>query len=187
MQLIYTHGFNSGPSSASGRKLRKAFPDMPVTVFSYDSALDFPTIYAHLKSGAQKISANGPTALVGSSLGGYYTARLASDLGLPCVLVNPCNNPSEALKEFVGNNVSFEDEHHWVFTRQALESYEALDPAKLALVPRLVIVGRNDILLDPLENAAFWHDYATVAMTEDEHSIASFEPLKKQMLEIFNS
>lgn len=187
MQLIYTHGFNSGPSSSSGRKLRQTFPDMPLTVLSYDSALDFPAIYAQLKGEAQKIKAKGPTAMVGSSLGGYYTALLSSDLGLPCVLVNPCNNPPLALKEFVGKNVSFEDEHPWVFTKKALESYKSLDAAKLAPVPRLVIVGRNDILLDPLDNAAFWNGYAKVAMTDDEHSIASFEPLKKQILEIFNS
>ncbi len=174
MRLIYIHGFNSGPSSSSGRKLRETFPDMPVTVLAYDSALDFPAIFAQLKSAAQKLTAQGPTAMLGSSLGGYYAAQLASDLGLPCVLVNPCNNPPQALKEFVGKNVSFEDEHAWNFTKKAP-------------VPRLVIIGRNDILLDPLENAAFWKDYARVAMSDDEHSIASFEPLKQQMLEIFNS
>ncbi len=187
MRLIYIHGFNSGPSSSSGRKLRETFPDMPVTVLAYDSALDFPAIFAQLKSAAQKLAAQGPTAMLGSSLGGYYAAQLASDLGLPCVLVNPCNNPPQALKEFVGKNVSFEDEHAWIFTKKALESYEPLEATKLAPVPRLVIIGRNDILLDPLENAAFWKDYARVAMTDDEHSIASFEPLKQQMLEIFNS
>lgn len=182
MRFLYIHGFNSGPSTSSGKKLRECFDGIPVDVLSYDYSLESGEIYANLLDMAQK--ASGVSLIVGGSLGGYYAARLASDLEMPCVLVNPCNNPAKSLAPFVGENISFEDNHAWEFTPGALKSYQPLDAARLARVPRLVIIGRNDSLLDPVENAAFWRDHAEVVLTEDEHSIAGFEPFRQKILEL---
>lgn len=185
MQIIYTHGFNSGPSTGSGKKLREAFPDLPLTVLTYDSAWDFNRIFAKLVNEAAAILKNGPAVLAGSSLGGYYTARLADSFNLPCVLVNPCNDPQASLAQFLGENHSFEDNHAWQFTQDVLESYEPLNPAQLAPAERLVIIGKNDEVLDPAANMVFWKDYARLASSEDGHSVASFAPFKTEMRKIF--
>ncbi len=78
MRLIYIHGFNSGPSSSSGKEnCGKLSPDMPVTVLAYDSALDFPAIFAQLA--LPKVdSARGQRPCWAVLLGGYCAAQLAS-------------------------------------------------------------------------------------------------------------
>lgn len=182
MRIIYIHGFNSGPSTASGKKLRECFPEIPVDVLSYDCGLDCGEIYASLLEQAKKLP--GLSLVAGGSLGGYYAARLASDLELPAVLVNPCNNPAKSLAAFVGENISFEDGKPWEFTPKALQSYAPLDASGLARRPRLVIIGRNDSLLDPLANEAFWRDHAEIVLTDDEHSIAGFGSFRQKILEL---
>lgn len=183
MVIVYIHGFNSGPSTASGKNLRKCFPDADLRVMDYDSAHSFYQIYAKLRRELGELPTGEKKLLAGSSLGGYYAALLGNDLKLPTVIANPCNDPRKSLEQFLGQNVSFEDNHPWTFTREALESYAPLRPDTFAMTPALVIIGRNDCLLNPAENEKFWRDYSKIILTGDEHSIASFEPLREAIME----
>ncbi len=184
MQICYIHGFNSGPSTRSGQKLRECFPGVHVKVLSYDSAWSCHKIQQTLEANMKKVA--GPIILVGSSLGGYHAARLAGKLGLPSVLVNPCNNPPKSLRQFLGENVSYEDAHRWNFTKEVLESYEPLDLGRLGRLPELVVIGLRDELLNPEENTRFWEGHVRMAFTDDSHSIESFEPVKDEMLKMLN-
>lgn len=42
--------------------------------------------------------------LVGSSLGGYYSLYLSQKYGLKAVLINPCLEPHNIIKLFLGEN-----------------------------------------------------------------------------------
>ena len=95
--------------------------------------------------------------MLGSSLGAIMPRSWPATAVCRAFWSIPATIRPGSEEEFVGKNVSFEDGHAWIFHKKALESYEPLEATKLAPVPRLVIIGRNDILLDPLgKTPLFW-------------------------------
>lgn len=44
--------------------------------------------------------------LVGSSLGGFYSRYLSQKYNIKAVLINPCLDPCDIIKQFLGENTS---------------------------------------------------------------------------------
>lgn len=103
LQIIYLHGFLSGPDSAKARLVEdwlsnnrpniqflcpnlSAYPDKSIETLEYLIAenLEFTPM------------------LLGSSLGGYWATWLSETCDLPVLLVNPAVRPSILLPEYLG-------------------------------------------------------------------------------------
>lgn len=187
MIIYYVHGFNSGPNSSTGKKLVKEFPDDSVKILAYDSSSPFEENLTLLAERIAKDSDSGEDAIiVGASLGGYYAAWLAEKFALPAVLINPVYSPAEILGKFVGENASFEDGHKWELTKDLVGSYKPLELVNHRSYPKIVLIGKNDDVIDPEKNISFWQGKGKIVETDDGHSIASFEPIKKRMQELPN-
>lgn len=106
--------------------------------------------------------------LIGSSLGGFYVERLGLTLEISQmnqhignVLINPCNNPKEQLKQFLGKTKSFETGKEWEFTKEILNSYDYKD-TRVYTIDRIVIIGEKDEVIDSFGNYEYWENKADI-------------------------
>lgn len=72
-----------------------------------------------------------PDVIVGTSMGGWAASLAGSIIGLPFVAINPCTNPGESLKKYIGQNISYgEDYNPSVMTKPIAGRYEYYDLSK---------------------------------------------------------
>ena len=150
--IVYLHGFNSAfnPDSDKVRALSKIDEVYPVSYNSFDShtniLYDLLTKTRHLEN----------PVFVGTSLGGFYAAALASSFGSPCVLINPVVSGSffktagEAIKDVPMKN--YVTGEYSTLTQTVLDSYAtlALTECYYEYKP-LLLLDMGDELLDSYE------------------------------------
>lgn len=169
-RIAHIHGFNSGPASETLRKIQVHFP--LARALSYPCSGFFSANFQHLLQQIDALPGSGPLVLTGSSLGGFYAAQLGAYLGCPCAMFNPAVEPAKNLGQFLGPNTNIHTGEVWTFTAAMQASYESFpDPRRVSL-RRLLVLGRNDNLLDPSVARAYWQGHAVILETDDDHAIA---------------
>lgn len=179
--LAYIHGFNSCAASRTLGLLQEVFPR--ATGLEYPSGGHFAENLTLLQEQAcalpgvavQRSGKASSLVLVGSSLGGFYAAQLSAVLGCPCALINPVVYPHEALQPFVGPQEHFYSRERWEFTIAACSSYAHFPDPRTVVVPRLLVVGLRDDLLDPVQSLHYWQGHAMIHTTDDGHSLARLD------------
>jgi len=105
MQLIYIHGLNSDHLSIKGQMLTdwcaKRRPD--ITVLRPNLNMPPQEVMALL---AQLIAQDPNTAVVGSSLGGFFATACVAQYGVRAVLVNPSVRPFESMQRFFADGAT---------------------------------------------------------------------------------
>ena len=177
MKYVYIHGFNSGKNSSTGKTF-KSFLGDEVVCLEYDSSRKFSVNLSRLKSQLFNVVNDEEFVLIGSSLGGFYVERLGLELKhhynhIGNVLINPCNNPKEQLRQFLGKTKSWETGKEWEFTEKILNSYDYID-TRSHTINRIVIIGEKDDVIDPLSNYEYWINKAEIYLEKDgRHQIES--------------
>ena len=145
--LIYIHGFNSAPGSFKARlvgarmhALRRereyavpALPHRPAEAM----ALLCDLVEQHPGS-----------ALIGSSLGGYYATWLAERYALNVVLVNPAVRPHELLSGSLGPQKNLYTGAEYELTAQHIDELRALDVAAVTPGRYFLLTRSGDEVLD---------------------------------------
>lgn len=194
MKYFYIHGFNSGKNSSSGKAFKKILRETdPLYCLEYDSSSLFKDNLKSLKSQILSLYDNDDFILIGTSLGGFYAERLGLELGgaihdhIGNILINPCNNPKEQLKKFIGKNVSFETGEEWELTEEILNSYDYED-TRFNRIDRIIVIGTRDTVIDPKSNEDYWDGYGLVSLIfGGEHQIKDFSFLKYDVEVISNT
>ncbi|WP_221793043.1 YqiA/YcfP family alpha/beta fold hydrolase [Oceanobacter mangrovi] len=149
---LYLHGFLSSPASAKAQQTLEYFQrelpgcliKAPVLPFSPFEAIQLA------RQTLDELAQQCPQVFViGSSLGGFYATRLAQDLGVPAVLVNPAVRPHELFRHYLGPVTHYhtgevhqlEERHLQMLADIAVESIA--QPNKL-----LVLLQTGDATLD---------------------------------------
>lgn len=124
-KIVYFHGLASVGNSEKSQRLRARFgddvvvsPDLPVNP---DEVLDL---------GHELLRANRqyPVILTGTSLGGFWAHYFAQVYDAPCVLVNPCHNPSEGLTKYLGKPLkNYRTGELVAISQQDLDRYAELE------------------------------------------------------------
>lgn len=129
------------------------------------------------------------TAIVGSSLGGFYAAWLSSAWGCPAVLLNPAVHPARDLAKYIGEHAAWHDPSQKVFFEassvQELLELEVLPPDQAAnsALRTLALIAKGDELLDWREMLAR-HQGAQVRLIEgSDHALSDFELYLPEILE----
>lgn len=101
--ILYVHGFASqyDPESAKVCSLRQLGPVNGVTI---DYTLEPEKVEQQLFNACMKYKVE---LLVGTSLGGYWAARVGSKLGIPFVSINPAITPNTTLMKYVGRGETY--------------------------------------------------------------------------------
>ncbi|WP_404341013.1 YqiA/YcfP family alpha/beta fold hydrolase [Pseudoalteromonas mariniglutinosa] len=112
-RIIYVHGFNSSEKSYKAVRFGEYMADYDVDYCV--PRLNHEPLQAIVRL-EQLITAN--TALIGSSLGGFYVTYLSQKYSLPAVVINPAVRPFELLDNYLGDNYNpYQDSHYKLNSR----------------------------------------------------------------------
>jgi len=124
-------------------------------------------------------------AIVGSSLGGFYAARLAHQFDCPAVLLNPAVFPERDLARHTGEHSVWQDPSQTLFFDQTcvqeLRDLEAL-PLR-SQVKTLAVIAKGDEVLDWREMHER-HAAGRVRLVEgSDHALSDFDHYLPEILE----
>lgn len=168
MKYFYIHGLNSTGAFTSG--VLSATLKENVIRLDWNANDTYTENINFLINQIDKQIQGDDFILIGSSLGGFYTNILSNIYEVPCVLINPVVDVEKAFEkaktlEFF-TNVDFDTIY---------PSYKVANTRE-KLLPRLVIIGMNDEILDPNIALNKWKNKCNLIITKDKHQLANYEP-----------
>lgn len=174
--LIYIHGFNSSAMSFKAGLLRER-----MTAGGLGGEYACPEL-AHRPAQAiaqlEALIAGAPpakTALVGSSLGGFYATWLAEKYRLRAVLVNPAVRPWELLRDYLGPQKNLYTGAEYELTRQHLEELRALEAPAISAERYLLMVRTGDEVLDYRQAVAQYRGCRQMVIAGGDHGFGDFD------------
>ncbi len=117
------------------------------------------------------------TAVIGSSLGGFYASWFAQHVGCPSVMLNPAVNPARDLQRHIGDQTAWHNPNeHFYFQPHFVDELRALDTSHLPPVAReLAIIAKGDELLDWNEMVARYPHARQIVLEGGDHALSNFE------------
>ncbi len=118
------------------------------------------------------------SAVVGSSLGGFYATALAERRGWRGVLFNPAVHPARDLARQIGPQTCWQDPAlAFEFTAEHVEQLRALTPAGPLHQSYLAVIAKGDEVLDWREMQARYREQQLLLLEGGDHGLTDFEPL----------
>ena len=184
--LLYLHGFRSSPQSAKARTMAALVasrhpsvtwwcPQLPPSPQAAMALLD-----AGL-AGWPKES----TAVIGSSLGGFYATAVAERLKCKAVLLNPAVNPARDLASYIGEQTAWHrPDEHFYFEPRFVEELRTLHAGALKTPKNyLAIIAKGDEVLDWREMAARYRGAQIHLLEGGDHALSDFDALLPLILD----
>ncbi len=176
--LLYLHGFRSSPQSTKARQMATWVaahrPDVhwwcPQLPPSPQAALDL------LLAGVADWPAQ-TSAVIGSSLGGFYATVVAERLGWPAVLINPAVYPARDLAKSIGEQTSWHDPAESFFFQPGfIDELRTMTPVALTQPERyLAFIAQGDEVLDWREMHAHYAASPMVLIDGSDHALSDFD------------
>ncbi|HMO49061.1 MAG TPA: YqiA/YcfP family alpha/beta fold hydrolase [Rubrivivax sp.] len=176
--LLYLHGFRSSPKSFKAQRLhawlQQHRPEVhwwcPQLPPSPRAALDL------IRAGTAGWPAQG-SAVLGSSLGGFYATVVAEATGWPAVLMNPAVDPARDLAAYVGEQTAFHTpEEHFFFRAEYVDELRAMTPGPISNAQRcFAIIAKGDEVLDWREMTARYPGAQIRLLEGSDHALSDFD------------
>jgi hypothetical protein len=189
--LLYLHGFRSSPNSVKAKKMAAIVQRQHPGVIWWCPQLPASPreAMALLQAGAADWPL-GRTAIVGSSLGGFYAACLSNTWGCPAVLLNPAVHPARDLSRYIGEHPAWHDPAQKIFFEaafvQELLELEAQAPRSTSAPRTLAVIAQGDEVLDWREMLAR-HEGGQVRLIEGgDHALSDFDLYLPEILEFLH-
>ncbi|MCU7843536.1 MAG: alpha/beta fold hydrolase [Candidatus Thiodiazotropha sp. (ex Monitilora ramsayi)] len=165
--IVYLHGLNSAGSSAKAAVLRQRLSAIEVVSPTYPAQSAAEAV-ATLIDAFGSMPENEPRVLVGSSMGGFYGAWLASRVKAGhLVLINPAFRPWTLLQQVEGWQYNeARDERYYLSSEMvaATKTYETLPEA--VGVPVTLLMDKGDELIDYREVEQYYRGVADIRLFE---------------------
>ncbi|WPC73694.1 esterase YqiA [Vibrio porteresiae] len=187
--LMYIHGFNSSPLSHKAqvmlRYCEEHRPDIKVVVPKLPNYPQEAALY--LEALMDEYQANYQIGLVGSSLGGYFSAWLHQKYGVPAVLVNPAVKPYELLVDYLGLQENPYTHERYELKERHMYELKALDCLRLPEPNRVWILSQtNDEVLDYQQAITKYSDAVQTVEQGGDHSFVNFERYPEKIVQFLN-
>jgi uncharacterized protein len=176
--LLYLHGFRSSPQSFKARLLRAWLQQhAPQVTWWCPQLPPSPRAAWELMLSGVRDWPLHSTAVMGSSLGGFYATALAEHLGCPAVVLNPAVNPARGLQRHVGAQTAYHDpDVHFEFKAEYIDELRALTPAALTRPARYAaVIAKGDELLDWREMSQRYAGGHIRLLEGGDHALSDFE------------
>ena len=177
--LLYLHGFRSSPRSAKATQTAAW-----MAAHRPDVAWWCPQLPAAPAEAAGLILdrvAGWPaasSAVIGSSLGGFYATVVAERLGWPAaVLLNPAVDPARDLALHLGPTTAWHSDAAFWFRAEYLDQLRAIAPPPALTRPEryLAIIAKGDEVLDWTEMARRYAAGQVLLLEGGDHALSDFE------------
>lgn len=184
--LLYLHGFRSSPQSFKARRMAHAVARLPDAPQWWCPQL--PPSPAQAMALIEQGLANWPhpgMAIVGSSLGGFYAAVLARQIGCPVVLLNPAVHPARDLSGQIGEHPAWHDpDQRLHFDAGFIEELRALEAMPARHRPAmLAVIAKGDEVLDWHEMRAAYGQDRVRLIEGSDHALSDFDRHLPEILE----
>lgn len=187
--LIYIHGFNSSPLSHKAQVMQRYCeefrPDIKVVVpqlpnYPQEAALCLTTLMEQYQVDYQ-------VGLVGSSLGGYFSAWLHQKYGVSAVLVNPAVKPYDLLVDYLGRQENPYTHEQYELKEHHMHELKALDCTILPEPKRVWILSQtDDEVLDYQQAITKYRDAVQTVEQGGDHSFVNFERYPEKIVQFLN-
>ncbi len=117
------------------------------------------------------------TAVIGSSLGGFYASWFAQQRRCLSVMLNPAVNPARDLLRHIGEQTQWHNpSEHFYFQPHFVDELQALDVRHLPpAAPQMAIIAKGDELLDWREMAERYAQAQLHILDGGDHALSQFE------------
>ena len=176
--LLYLHGFRSSPASAKARCMAAWLAAHRPEVHWWCPQLP-PSPRAAMALVRQGIEAwpAASSAVLGSSLGGFYATAVAQATGWPAVLLNPAVDPARDLAAYIGELTAFHDpEQHFFFRAEYVDELRDLVVPAITHPERFfAVIAKGDEVLDWREMAARYAGAQMRLLEGGDHALSDFD------------
>ena len=182
--ILYLHGFASSSDSTKAKVFKNFIKKQN------DLAVIIPDLPNNLAGWSEKIEElikeHKPMALMGSSLGGFYSTYFARKIGAIDILLNPAVLPAEGMKTYLGKNKNYSTGEEFLLTDSDIEHLfsmqKELRNKNTSDNSSLVILETGDEVLDYKQALEFYPGSQIKVIHGGSHSLDSFEQCLDQIL-----
>ena len=187
--LLYLHGFRSSPASTKARLTAAAIAHRYPSVIWLCPAL--PASPKRAMDGVLRATADWPlatTAVMGSSLGGFYATWLAERWGCKAVLLNPAVHPARDLAAHLGEQTLWHDpDQHFVFESKFVDELRALVVAHISRPERYcAVIAKGDEVLDWQEMTGHYPGAAIKLLPGGDHALSDYDQHLDELLDFLD-
>jgi hypothetical protein len=176
--LLYLHGFRSSPRSFKAQRLQDWLATHRPEVHWWCPQLP-PSPRAAMAL-VQQGTTGWPadtSAVLGSSLGGFYATRVAEATGWPAVLLNPAVDPARDLAPYVGELTAFHaPQERFIFGAEDVEALRTLAVPAITRPERyFAVIAKGDEVLDWREMSARYPGAHIRLLEGGDHALSDFD------------
>lgn len=175
--LLYLHGFRSSPLSTKSRQMAAWVNANRQQVTWLCPQL--PPSPAHAMAMLRELTADWPaasSAVIGSSLGGFYASVLGESRQWRTVVINPAVDPARDLADRIGNTTMWHSEESFEFRAEYVDELRQVTPGKLAnLDQTMALIAKGDEVLDWREMRARYLGSHITLVEGSDHAFSEFE------------
>jgi predicted esterase YcpF (UPF0227 family) len=174
MNIAYIHGFGSNFDATSPKVL--ALKQLGSVIgFDIDYTLPYKTIVELITSNVIK---EGVELLVGTSMGGFFSANCGAELNLPFVCLNPVIHPKQTLAKYIGSHIDYNDKPYTLLEAVVNDYPNSISTDGCGLI----LLEKGDTLLDAIYSEQFLSPFYTTILSENGSH--RFEGLEDKLPEI---
>jgi len=176
--LLYLHGFRSSPRSFKAQRLEAwLHRHRPALRWWCPQLPPSPREAMALVMGGIAGWPAASSAVLGSSLGGFYATVVAERLGWPAVLMNPAVDPARDLAAYIGEQTAYHDPaQHFFFRAGFVDELRAITPAAITRRERYFpVIAQGDELLSWHEMAARYAGEPMRLIEGSDHALSDFD------------
>lgn len=176
--LLYLHGFRSSPQSTKARLMAALMAErFPQVQWWCPQLPPSPQAAAALIAQGTAHWPADTSAVIGSSLGGFYATWIASQRGWRAVLINPAVDPARDLSRYIGEQTSWHDpQERFFFAPEFVDELRALAVGPLAHAKRfMALIAKGDEVLDWREMTARYAGAQQTVLKGGDHALSDFQ------------
>lgn len=175
--LVYLHGFRSSPKSFKAQRVQRWLAEHRPGVHWWCPQLPPSPREAMALVRAGVAGWPATSAVVGSSLGGFYATALAEATGWRCGVLNPAVHPARDLAAHIGEQHAFHTpEERFFFRPEFIDELRALEVPAITRPERYGgVIAKGDELLDWREMTAHYPGASLRLLDGSDHAISDFD------------
>ena len=177
--LLYLHGFRSSPQSTKARQFRDWVHEHRPDIHWWCPQLP-PSPRDAIALLAQG-TADWPlarTAVIGSSLGGFYATVLAERWAhaVRVVVLNPAVHPDRDLADRIGETTAWHSDERFFFRPEYIADLRDMRPLAITQPHRcFAVIAKGDEVLDWRDMAARYAGCPMQVLEGNDHALSDFE------------
>lgn len=145
--IFYIHGFNSLSTGSKKIEDFSKFLGQQVIPLDYNSCNNYEDNMFEISKIITQSYKYEQNIFIGTSLGGFYAANLASRFKGIAIMLNPAINPKETLEKYIGEQKNYTTGINSEFTQEHVDSYVDIEIPKYSYI----ILNAGDEVISSFE------------------------------------